>query len=83
MRVSRHFWETTIAGRWVLGSSDNDARSRSGDRAASIAFRSDSWTESKEMMRVCRRTGIESGRGETSESSSGGGRAMPRFDDSD
>lgn len=83
MRVSRHFWETTTAGRWVLGSSDSALRSRSGDSAASIAFRSNSWTESKVMMRVCSRTGIESGRGETSESSSGGGRAMPRSDDSD
>ena len=83
MRVSRDFWETTIAGRWVLGSSDSAPISRSADNAASIAFRSDSWTESKEMMRVCRRTGIESGRGETSESSSGGGREMPRSDDSD
>jgi len=83
MRVSRHFRETTIAGRWFLDSSDNAPRSSSGDSAASIAFRSDSWNESKEMIRVCRRTGIESGRGETSESSSGGGREMPRSDDSD
>jgi hypothetical protein len=85
MSCSRHFCETTIAGRCAadLESSDSDARSISGASADSIALRSDSWSESRVMMRVCKRTGMERGRGETSANSSEGGRAIPRSDDSD
>lgn len=65
-----------------MGSSDREVRSGSKDDAASIDSLSLSGSESREMMRDCRRTGIERGRGDTSDSSSGGGRAIPRSDDS-
>jgi hypothetical protein len=74
---------TALLDALESASKDKEEMSSSRDTTDSIDSRSVSGSEFRDMIPVCSRTESDRGRGETSDSSSEGGREIPRSDDSD